>query len=360
MKRYLIGAIVVSLLLGFAVCAMAQLQNVELHGYMQARLYAPQAGNAREAIDRVSLSAKGNISETITGYAEVYFHPCIPAVEPAEQYRTYLESAYVDMPLGSGRIRIGKGRQLNFGLTPSYPNRKTSQYGIVPETFTQDRIVGFQYSHKSGAFDGGVSLYTDTSLNTRSIGDFPGATAADVVKHLVDKDVPADISGEIAGSIRFGVTRPCWQVHLSGALGSLSQANIDALNTTYPGLLDANNDDHNKWGIDAAWAKGAFVAQGEYYSGNFGSIGIDGYNLLVGYTNKKLQRFYIRYNALNNSIAPTANQPSWDTQQWIFAIVQPIAKGVWLELDYEKNSVGASTGAVPDNDLLFLECFTGF
>ena len=346
--------------MSLAVGAGAQLQNVELHGYMQSRLYAPQSGNVREAIDRVSLSAKGNISETITGYVEVYFHPWIPAMEPAEQYRTYLESAYVDMPLASGRIRIGKGRQLNFGLTPSYPNRKTSQYGIVPETFTQDRIVGFQYSQKSGMFDGGVSLYTDTSLGTRSIGDYPDAQADDVVKHFVDKDIPADISGEMAGSIRLGITKPCFQAHVSGAIGKLNETDIATMYTAYS-LPTGTDDTHNKYGLDASYARGKFVAQGEYYIGNYSFLKVTGYNLLVGYTNGKLQRFYIRYNALNNDQTPLADQRTWDNQQWIFSFVQPIAKGVWAQLEYEKNSANPGAGGTdPDNDLLFLEFFTGF
>ncbi|MCE5322925.1 hypothetical protein LLG46_06380 [bacterium] len=365
MKKYLIGAILIGLLLSLAIGAGAQLQNVELHGYAQNRFYAPESGNARMTVDRVSLSAKGNISEAITGYLEVYFHQWMPNdVLPdnttAEQYRTYLESAYVDMPLGLGRVRVGKGRQLNFGITPSYPNRKTSQYGIVPETFTQDRIVGIQYTQKTGLFDGGVTLYEDTSLGTRSIGEYPGVLAADVVKHFVDKDIPSDISGELAGSIRLGISKPCFQAHVSGALGKLNTTDTATMYTAYS--LPAGTDDtHNKYGLDASYAHGNFVAQGEYYIGNYSFLKITGYNLLVGYTNKKLQRMYVRYNALNNDQTPTADQRTWDNQQWIFAFVQPIAKGVWAELEYEKNSANPGGGGKdPGNDLLFLELFTGF
>jgi hypothetical protein len=340
-------------------------QNVELHGYVQNRLYAPQSGSMRTTIDRVSLSAKGNINEDITGYVEVYFHPWIsndvlPDNTTADQFRTYLESAYVDMPLGLGRVRIGKGRQLNFGITPSYPNRKTSQYGVVPETFTQDRIVGVQYTQKSGVFDGGVSLYTDTSLGTRNIGEYPNADAADMVKHFVDKDIPSDISGEMAGSVRVGITKPCFQAHVSGALGALNKKDLPAIYGAYS-LATGDDDTHNKYGVDATYARGHFVAQGEYYIGNFSFLKVTGYNLVAGYTNKKLQRMYVRYNALNNDQTPTADQRTWDDQQWIFAFVQPIAKGVWAELEYEKNSSSPGPGGTaPGNDLLFLELFTGF
>lgn len=341
------------------------LQNVELHGYSQNRFYAPQSGNARITTDRVSLSAKGNISEDITGYMEVYFHPYIsndvqPDNTTAEQSRTYLESAYVDMPLGLGRVRVGKGRQLNFGVTPSYPNRKTSQYGIVPETFTMARIVGIQYTQKTGLFDGGITLFEDNSLGTQSIGSYPAADPVNMVKHFTDNDIPSDISGELATSVRLGITKPCFQAHVSGALGKLNKTDIATMYKAYS-LATGTDDTHNKYGFDASYARGNFVAQGEYYIGNFSFLKVTGYNLVVGYTNKKLQRMYVRYNALNNDKAPTPEKLTWDNQQWIFAFVQPIAKGVWAELEYEKNSSSPGTGGVaPDNDLLFMELFTGF
>lgn len=366
MNRYLIGAILALLLMSMAIGVSAQgVQNVELHGYVQNRFYAPQSGSARMTVDRVSLSAKGTINDNITGYVEVYFHPWItndvlPDNTTADQFRTYLESAYVDMPLGAGRVRIGKGRQLNFGITPSYPNRKTSQYGIVPETFTQDRIVGVQYTLKSGIYDGGVSLYTDQSLGTRNIGEFPSAEAADMVKHFTDKDIPSDISGEMAGSIRLGISKPCFQAHISGALGRLNEKDTASVYTAYTRAV-GDDDSHNKYGLDASYSYGHFVAQGEYYTGNFSFLKITGYNLVAGYTNKKLQRMYVRYNALNNNQSPMADQRTWDDQQWIFSFVQPIAKGVWAQLEYEKNSSNPGTGVtVPGDDLLFLEFFTGF
>jgi UDP-3-O-[3-hydroxymyristoyl] glucosamine N-acyltransferase len=43
---------------------------------------------------------------------------------------------------------------------------------------------------KRGTVDGGISLYTDQSIGTRSIGDMGGAAGIPVVRHLVDKDIP--------------------------------------------------------------------------------------------------------------------------------------------------------------------------
>ncbi|MCE5314664.1 MAG: hypothetical protein ABFD49_10350 [Armatimonadota bacterium] len=362
MKRYLIGVILVSLLMSMAaVSATAQaIQNVELHGYMQNRFYAPESGNMRIVAERISISARATVNETSTAYVEIYHHPYITAAEPAEQYRTYVESAYYDMPLGAGRLRFGKGRQLNFGIVPTATNRKTTQYGIVPETFTKDRIVGAQYTRKSGIFDGGISLYTDTSLGTSNIGDYPSVDAADVVKHYVDKDIPSNLSGEMAASIRFGISKPCFQAHISGATGQLNETDIATLNGVYG--LASTDDAHNKYGADATYAHGNFVAQAEYYVGNFSFLKITGYNLLVGYTLPKQQRITLRYNALDNDRAAVAGQTqTYDTQQWILGFVQPIAKNVWAEFQYEKNSADVPAGSPePSNDLLFVELFTGF
>ena len=84
---------------------------------------------------------------------------------------------------------------------------------------------------------------------------------------------------------------------------------------------------------------------------------------MVGYepTNKNARRLYARYSAINNDQTPTATQITWPVQQLLIGIVQPIGKGVWAELDYEKNTETPGGGAADvDNDLLFVEFFTGF
>ncbi len=97
--------------------------------------------------------------------------------------------------------------------------------------------------------------------------------------------------------------------------------------------------------------------------------------MLVGYQPKDSRRVYLRYAALNNNRTPIDNPPlvppyvnsagqrtfierrTWDTQQLTLGIVQPIRKGVWAEFQYEKNMERPGSA---DNDLLFVEFFTGF
>ncbi len=380
MRKVIATLFVAALLMSLAAMpAISQaLQNVELHGYMQNRFYANPDYSARFVTERVSLSAIGNFGDA-TGYIETYIHPWLTdrtdlpsPVQPgktvsADQFRIYLESAYVDLPFAAGRLRLGKGRQLNFGLTPSYPNRKTTQYGILAETFTQDRITGAQYSFKCKAFDFGASLFSDLQVETRSIGDFWGANAGPgdigVVKHFVDKDDPANPSGALAVSARLGITKPNFQIHVSGMTGGLSQADADFISSQYGySAGDITDKTHNKAGIDAIYTCGPWVLQGEAYQGNFSLLKISGYQVLFGYQPKDKARFYVRWSALNNDLAPlSSNQPTWDTQQLTLGFVQPIRKGVWVEINYENNMEDPASGTPDrDNNLLFAELFTGF
>lgn len=350
----------------------AVLAQVEVHGYMLNRFYANPDASARFVTERISLSTAAKLGTDGQAYFEVYFHPWITdAVVPAgyggtnvtaEWARTYVESAYLDLPLGSGRIRIGKGRQLNFGMTPSYPNRKTSQYGIIAETFTQDRIQGFQYSMKKGPWDGGVTLFSDQDVDTRSIGDFAGATQ--VVKHLVDKDLPGRISGRLALTGKIGVNTPCFQMHASACTGKLSPAQVSTVTNAFGYAPAAPNTDHDKFGFDAIYSSGPFVAQSEWYTGKFSYNKVSGYNVLIGYQPKDSRRVYVRWAALDNSWGPNTDPKqtaSWSTQQFTLGIVQPIRKGVWLEMNWEKNMESPPAGVSEvNNDLLMFEFFSGF
>lgn len=368
MKRIGLFSLVVVALLGIGLSVHAQtVQNVEVHGFMLNRFYANPDASARFVTERISTIVQAKVGEDGQAYFEVYWHPWITdsvvagGTLTAEWARTYVESAYVDLPLGGNRIRVGKGRQLNFGMTPTYGNRKTTQYGIISETFTQDRIQGIQYYAKKNSFDGGITLFSDQGVDTRSIGDFAGVAADRVVKHLVDKDLPGRISGRLALAGKVGINKPRFQAHVSACTGGLSPSQLGAVNTAFGYTPDTPNTDHNKFGLDAIYNSGPFVAQAEWYTGKFSYVGIDGYSVMVGYQPKDSRRFYVRYAALNNDRAPTTNSATWNTQQFTLGIVQPIRKGVWAELNWERNMESPPTGvANVKNDLLFVELFTGF
>jgi len=384
LKKHLAMVVVAAILLSLAaIGVLAQgVQSVELHGYMLNRFYGNQAYSARFVTERVSLSAVGQLGTDATAYVEVYLHPWytdktftnpFANTVTAEQARTYLESAYVDLPFANGRLRFGKGRQLNFGMTPSYPNRKTSQYGIISETFTQDRIVGAQYDYKSGTFDFGASLYTDQQVEARKIGEFAGATSTTIpptansanilvstVQHLVDKDDVANTSGRLAYSVKIGVTKPNCQFHFSGAVGRLTQADANFIAQQYL-MAITKSKDHSKYGFDGSVSSGPWVLQGEAYQGKFSFVTISGYNVLAGYQPKDKRRFYVRWAAINNNRTPTVNQTTWNIQQLTIGVVQPIRKGVWIEVNYEGNMESPPPSRIrTKNNMLIMEFFTGF
>lgn len=340
---------------------------VEVHGYMLNRFYTNPSMSARFVTERVSLSALAKMGEDATAYVEVYFHPWItdrvlPTGVTAEQSRTYLESAYVDLPLGSGRIRIGKGRQLNFGITPSYPNRRTSQYGIFSETFTQDRIQGFQWYAKKGCVDGGLSFFADQNLGTRSIGDCASAVAGvDTQPHICDRDNSANNSGRMAVSAKIGVTKPNFQWHVSGCVGRLNPSQLAPVQPFVPAGTTNTDTTHNKFAVDAVWNSGPFFVQCEWAKGRFSLLGITGYQISLGWQPKGKPSYVIKWAALNNDKPPTDNPITWNVQQLTLGYVHPIRKNVWLEVNYEKNMTSNPAGYTdPDNDILMWEIFTGF
>ncbi len=353
----------------FAASGLCQAPPVELHGYMLNRMYTNPSMSGRFVQERVSLSATGKLGEDATGYVELYFHHWAPTP-------TYLESAYVDLPLGPGRIRIGKGRQINFGLTPGYPNRKTTQYGILSETFTMDRIQGFQWTFKSGSVDGGVSLFNDQNLGTRGVGYCPGAVAGvDFQNHICDRDVGTANSGRMAASAKIGVTRPGFQFHVSGCVGGLNPSQLAPVDPFVPAGTANTNTDHNKFGLDFAWSPSKkvddrvetspFFIQGEWYTGKFSLLGISGYQIMVGWQPKDKPRYVLKWAALENDkgqqdgLAP--NPLTWDVQQLTLGYVYPIRKGVWMEINYEKNMTSNPAGTTaPKTDMLIWEFFTGF
>ncbi|MDH7601749.1 MAG: hypothetical protein QHI38_06335 [Armatimonadota bacterium] len=344
--------------------------SVEVHGYILNRLYTNPSMSTRFVTERISISTIAKLSEDATVYTEIYYHPWVtdrvlgqaPNQYTAEQGRVYFESAYVDLPLGSGRIRIGKGRQLNFGITPSYPNRRTSQYGIFAETFTQDRIQGFQWYAKKGYVDGGLSFFTDQNLGTRSIGECAGAVAGiDTQSHICDRDNSANNSGRMAVSAKIGMTKPNFQWHISGCVGRLNPNQLGPVQPFVPAGVTNTDTTHNKFAADVVWNSGPFFVQCEWAKGRFSLLGITGYQISVGWQPKGKPSYVIKWAALNNDKPPTDNPITWNVQQLTLGYVHPIRKNVWLEINYEKNMTSNPTGyADPDNDILLWEIFSGF
>lgn len=361
-------------MLGLVSCiahAIDVAPGVQLHGYMQNRIYSAPAANPEFRSERISVSATAALPNESNAYVEVYYHPW------ASSSGLYLESAYYDTKLGTGNIRVGKGRRLTFGITPAYPNRRTSNYGIVSEAFTQDRIQGAQYYVSRENLDFGISAQTAYRLGTRAVGEIPGDTvrnAGHQVPQLAFRDIPGDLSNKAQVSARVGGR---WESGLKAGV-SVSFNTLDARDLTNlttsssgnpltPGatpalLVPTADDDVLTWGLDATFKKSNLVAQAEYYSSDISELNMTGWNVLLGWEPPAGWRFYARYgDKTMDDVIKSTNPLSWDIRQISLSAVQPIRKGLWLQYEYEINGEDPAGGADSvRNNLFFVELYTGF
>ncbi len=399
-KRFLL-ALTGVLLAASAAAALAQAAapaapgppKIEVHGYMQNRVYIGPGANPEFRSERISVSTQATFANNNTAYVEVYYHPWV------NTNGLYLESAYYDAIVNDGHLRIGKGRRQTFGITPSYPNRKTSNYGIVSEAFTQDRIQGVQYFISKNNLDLGLSAHSGYRLGTRGVGEIPGDTprnATHAVPHLALRDphsgsgnqafnaVSGQLSQKLQFSGRIGTTWSGVKAGLSASFGTLDKRDVANLRGTgdnvlrptnpitgvaagttpttgvLPLLPDTTDDGMSQWGLDIMkrWDSG-FMAQAEYYDASISDLGFDAWNILGGYEFKNGWKFFVRYSEQNMDTPISNNALTWDLKQTSISLVQPIAKSVWLQYEYEINSEETGGPSV-SNNLFFVELFSGF
>ncbi|MDD3926688.1 MAG: hypothetical protein PHT33_08525, partial [bacterium] len=331
--------------------------------------------NAQFRSERVSVSAAADLPDNAKGYVEVYYHPWAAASG------LYLESAYYDTPVGSGRLRVGKGRNITFGLTPSYGNRKTSNYGIVAEAFTQDRIQGAQYTVDSGRFNLGLGVETGYRLGTRGIGEIPGDgtyVAAYSVPHLSFRDVPGSLSSTLQynarASANLGAGLRAGASVLAGTVDDRDLASLQGTDTalrprnpitgttpttaigpgfTGKGILVS--------GLDLTYKRTSpLLLQGELFDASVSDLDYGAWSLTAGWEPPQGWKFYARYGVQDMNIVPTNNPLTWDTRQVSLSAVQPLRKALWLQYEYEINSEETDTGSKVADNLFFVELFSAF
>lgn len=376
------------------VCSIAWAADtgVEVHGYIQNRIYVAPGANPEFRTERVSLSTKAALANNSIGYVELYYHPW------TSSNGLYLESAYYDTPLADGRLRVGKGRRIIFGLTPSYPVRRTSNYGIVAEAFTQDRIQGAQYTTKTGKWDLAGGFHTAYRLGIRNAGEIPGDDVRNnvagtrpghVVSHLCLRD-PSSGSGnptltpnqlartlQFSGRAGYAVAKNL-NVGFSGSIATLDERDLANLNGTSPDtVLRPRNPftgavstaigtaftskTMRQLGGDVTYKfADGYTAQGEFYDSKVSNLGYNAWDILACKEMTNGWKYIVRYSQQNMDIVPTDNPLTWDINQISLSMVQPIRKNVWLQYEYEFNGEHTNTGRKVANDLFFVELFSAF
>jgi hypothetical protein len=342
---------------------------VEVHGWMLNRFYA-EPGNGHFEMERISLSAAKDLDTDIKTYVEWYYHHWANR-RPELGSPWMLDSAYANYTDKHGnQLRFGKGRNMCFGIVPAYANRRHSEYGLVSETITQDRIVGLQYfgSTRDKKLDFGIALHNSLTPGTRFSGTDQAMFRGDpFVPHLADKGEGKNlaVSARVAVPVVAG-----GKLGLSYRTGKLrgSELTPDAL-LVKQGLVPVGttDDTNRRWGLDFDYKHACgLVAQAEYYDGKMSTLDFKTWDVLLGYepADPMGRRFYARYGKLNlDPPAVTSNSYTWDQKQLILSVVQPLRKGkpLWLQLEFIRNDEDpAPLTAKVDNDVLFLELFSGF
>jgi len=372
---------------------------VEVHGwnltryYFNTDVYATRDGTGQVSgeedeshleWERFSLSSKVRLADGKKAYAEIYIHPWLPNDHPSY---LYLESLYLDIPADEKTtVRIGKGRSTAFGIVPGYGNRKTTNYGPLAETFTMDRALGIQVMHKDGPNTVNVGLFNSQRPGNRLIGMAAdsqiegGAVGVVTVPHLVNRDSPAERSGELELSARLGRQMGDLNVGLSGRGGAIDETDAAFLAGVFP-TYNGTNKTRLYAGFDATYKSMPWLVTGEYYGVTLGGIRQSGYAILVGVEPTKectgiwrelsgaCKGIFVRYTDLDIGVDPMVNNPyTWDIQQWAVSYVLPL-KGIglnvpyfkWLQFEYERNNEDVPDGADENpNDVFVVELFGAF
>ena len=332
--------------------------TTKIGGYTRLRyLLLPHEADTFR-FDELSLTVKNDFSEQVFGMvgALVYGGSAF-----------YLEHAYLGiegLPL-NGMLYIGQTRNYAFGLTPSYGNRKTTNYGIVSDAFTHDRILGVQYLGKVDVVDFSAAVYNGYSISYRQAGE-----GTSNIRFLADRDSTLgtfqgrDPSDNKEAAARIGMSNiGGFSVGLSGSFGRLSNTDLVFMKTNVKS--DYETRTKNRFGLDAKYTAGAFLAQGEFYQGKTSELNHNAWQVLafykIPYMQDKTIDVYARYGTINPDIEATTSSYTWVLKQTVTGIIYYFTKNIWLQTELEFNTEGPRGGIVKiDNDAYFTELFVAF
>jgi len=361
-------ALAVSALAILAVGTQAQAAGeLMIGGWMLNRFYG-EPGISHFQAERISIFASKDVDKDIKAYVEWYYHHWVN-LKTNLGSPWFLDSAFVNFTDKNGnQLRVGKGRNMCFGIVPSYGNRKTSEYGLISETFTQERIIGAQYfgTTSNKKLDFGIAAHTALAVTSSRSSGTDQAVFRDepFVSHFADKGEGKNLA--VSARVAVPVLKT-GKLGLSFRTGKLRTTDLDTLKSRALIPASATDDKNNRWGLDVNYkAPSGVVAQAEYYAGKASTLDLKGWDVLLGFepTDPMGIKYFARYGKLDlEPPAVTSSQYTWDQKQLILSVVKPLRKGkpIWLQLEWIRNEESPPPGTPDvDNDVLFLELFTGF
>lgn len=315
--------------------------QVEVHGFMQAR--AAVANNDYTVrMDRFGLRLQQKIDEEFDWLTEIYVHPY-----PAATSTVYMESAYLNWHLGQRlpwdfNVRFGKGRNETFAQAPYYSRRRTSDYTLFSEAYTQSRVQGIQTFSNFGPVQLAVGILNPLNfVPGRQVPDMP--TGDSIQVPFGDMENADNTRDRVALSGRLGYRS---DVPVLGALNIGASAYLSELG---PG----DDNEQNRFAVDGEFKMPVgFIAQGQFLTGSTGGLDHGGGEIMGGWESAALG-FYARYGTVtyDNSLIP-------DLDQVMLSAIYKIRPSIHFRLEGLINGEDVKDipgGAEVDNNVLFFE-----
>jgi len=273
------------------------------------------------------------------------------------------------LPL-NGTLLIGQTRDYAFGLVPNGANRITTNYGIVSDMFTHDRILGVQYIGRIDIIDFSLAVHNGYALGYRQAGE-----GKNRVNFLADRDSTLgtfqgrDASDNKEMACRIGNSNfvPGLSFGASGSSGTLSDADLAFL------VANATSTEHNTYitrqktriGVDAKYVFKQFQVQAEAYEGKSSELKHTAWQALVlykfPYSTDKTFNVYARYGEVIPDVTATAKSYTWKLKQTVAGCVYYFTKSLWLQTEGEVNDENPPAGIDKvKNNVIFTELFVGF
>ncbi|RKY05483.1 hypothetical protein DRP77_00815 [Candidatus Poribacteria bacterium] len=347
-------------------------------------------------MERLIVMTRGSYKDAADYTVAIYYHPWVPLISG----NLYLESAYFVLKklpgIGklpcNGRIWVGRGRRINFGVTPTYSNRKTSEYGIVSDMFTHDRVQGIQLSFSRKPLFWGISVYNGYKLGVRRAGpvSFLADRGLDLLNWGNDIDKGKEICGKaglrLNGKLEAGVsasfaklfddgrelTDPEKNDEVTLVMGLLGMREVNAETGEVEVSGELERDYKARLGLDATLTPevksdiAPSLLRCELYYGISGDLNHVGWQALMGIKVKPIRMdLYTRIGQilldLEENRRNPANTMTWNLTQICVSSVFAIHKGLTLRVEFEKNLENPPEGAEEvDNDRLFFETLMAF
>ena len=356
--RAIIIGIASLLLLGSATAVIAQ---VQVHGFLLARTIVTN-NNYGARIDRYGLRILQKVDDEFDLLTEVYIHPS----EADARSRVYMESAFLNWHLKQRlpwdfNVRIGKGRNFCYGIAPSYANRRTSDYTLYSESFTQLRVTGFQTFSNFGNAQLAIAIVNPYTQSSRMFPDFPIGNCIPIPICDRDNDTIA-IKNRVGVSGRLGYKTTMLNV---GASGFVSQTGPDKAG----GVKQKNAI--NRFGLDGELKlSSGLMAQAQFTlastPSDLDSLGVkgkkdkipetdlshNGGEVLVGWENWSTYKsgLYARYGML------TYDDKLQGLNQIMVSAVYKIRPNIHLRLEGLINGEETGSKKGPNKDQTWVKC----